>query len=70
MKGRSIVTNLILYSNYISQALDKYRQVDSIYLDFDKAFDNWSVNILVSGTILQTDCDSEFILYYKSFTLI
>ena len=39
VKGGSITTNLILYSNYIAEALVDYAQVDSIYLDFAKAFD-------------------------------
>ena len=47
MKGRSIVINLIFYSNYISQASDKYRQVDSICLDFTKALNKVDHNILL-----------------------
>lgn len=47
VKGRSTLTNLILYSDYISNALSKYKQVDSIYLDFCKAFDSVNHSILI-----------------------
>lgn len=39
VKGRSIITNLLLYNEFLSNALDSSLQVDSIYTDFSKAFD-------------------------------
>ena len=39
IKGRSTVTNLLLFSNFVSSSLHKDIQVDAIYLDFAKAFD-------------------------------
>lgn len=39
MKNKSTVTNLIHYSDYLFNALDKREQVDTIYTDFRKAFD-------------------------------
>lgn len=39
VSGKSASTNLVLYGHYISSALSKYRQVVSIYLDFQNAFD-------------------------------
>ena len=38
VKDRSTITNLLLYSDYISKALEQSHQVNSIYLDFSKAF--------------------------------
>ena len=34
MEGMSTMTYLIIYSNHIANALEGYKQVDSIYLDF------------------------------------
>lgn len=44
LAGRSTVTNLVLYEDYITSAFSKGLQVDSVYIDFAKAFD--SVNHL------------------------
>lgn len=51
VKSRSATTNLILYSDYISDALANSRQVDSIYLDFAKAFDSVDHAILIHKLI-------------------
>ena len=34
VKNRSTLTNLLLYHDFISKCLDKYNQVDFVYLDF------------------------------------
>ncbi len=47
VKERSTLTNLIIYSDYIANALNDYKQVDTIYLDFKKAFDTVDHSILI-----------------------
>jgi hypothetical protein len=37
--GRSIVSNLLCFNNYIEKRLDNRLQVDVVYTDFEKAFD-------------------------------
>ena len=39
MQGRSTLTNLIIFSQSISETLKNYQQLDFVYLDFSKAFD-------------------------------
>ena len=39
MKGRSVQTNLINFTEYVSTNLDEKKQVDVVYTDFSKAFD-------------------------------
>ena len=39
-KNKSIVSNLAIYSDYIAQQFNSFRQIDSIYTDFSKAFDS------------------------------
>lgn len=39
VKGRSTVSNLLCFSNYVSCALNSGLQVDAVYFDFSKAFD-------------------------------
>jgi hypothetical protein len=38
-KGRSVDTNLVLYTDFLLNSLDKGYQVDAVYTDFSKAFD-------------------------------
>lgn len=45
--GRSIDTNLFLYFQFLSEAVDSRVQVDSVYTDFSKAFDKVNHNILI-----------------------
>lgn len=47
VEKRSCVTNLSCLSQYISEALDKQMQVDVVYLDFQKAFDQIDHYILL-----------------------
>lgn len=46
VSGRSTVSNLLVYKNYICQAFASNKQVDSIYTDFSKAFDKVDHRIL------------------------
>lgn len=46
-KGRSVNTNLLTLVEYISQEMDAGNQVDVIYLDFRKAFDQVDNDILL-----------------------
>lgn len=44
---RSIETNLVIYAEYIFNALDDGVQVDSVYSDFSKAFDKVDHDVLL-----------------------
>lgn len=48
MPTLSTVTNLSLYSRIVSEALDKNKQVDTIFTDFKKAFDAVPHSILIA----------------------
>ena len=39
VKGRSTLTNLLLFSDFIHEVFLDKQQVDSVYIDFSKAFD-------------------------------
>jgi len=45
-KAKSCLTNLIAFYNDVSGWVDEGRSVDIVYLDFSKAFDTVSQNIL------------------------
>lgn len=40
IKGRSTLTNLLVFNDFIKHAFSEGSQVDSIYMDFSKAFDS------------------------------
>ena len=48
IKGRSTLTNLFIYTDFISSSLNTGYQVDSVYLDFKKAFDSGNHSLLLS----------------------
>lgn len=48
MKSRSTATNLISFSEFIADILQKGGQVDCVYTDFSKCFDRLNHNILIS----------------------
>lgn len=47
MHGRSTVTNLVSLTQFLSESIDEGGQTDVIYMDFSKAFDKISHNILL-----------------------
>lgn len=47
LQGKSTVTNLLCYSDFITNALENGTQVDSIYTDLKKAFDRVDHNVLL-----------------------
>lgn len=44
--GRSVITNLSVFNEYITRQMDSGRQIDAIYLDFSKAFDTVNHELL------------------------
>lgn len=48
IRGRSTVTNLLTFENYVFTSFDQRSQVDAAYLDFSKAFDKVSHDHLVA----------------------
>ena len=75
-EGRSTITNLCTFWNYVVDAIDEGWQVDAIYTDFAKAFDTVNHNYLVHkltrmgihGRILNW-CDSYLRDRYQTVTL-
>lgn len=64
--GRSTVTNLILFSDYCLNALEKRSQVEVVYTDFSKAFDKLCHSILLSK-LKKFGFHSKFLEWIKSY---
>lgn len=47
VKGKSTVTNLLVYQHSLLNSMEDHYQVDSVYTDFSKAFDRLNISILV-----------------------
>ena len=47
IKGKSLLTNLLLYNEFLSIAFQKGFKVDLIYIDFSKAFDTVNYRLLL-----------------------
>ena len=47
LRGRSTVSNLMFFTEYVTSALDTGKQVDAVYLDFSKAFNKVDHSILI-----------------------
>lgn len=47
VEGRSTTTNLLIYTEYLTEALENRHQVDTIYADFSKAFDRVPHSVLI-----------------------
>ena len=48
LKNKSTLTNLVCFTQYVSDILDSHGQVDVIYTDMSKAFDRIHHNLLLS----------------------
>ena len=46
MKGKSCLTNLISFYDWVTRLVDEGKAVDVVYLDFNKAFDMVSYSFL------------------------
>jgi Reverse transcriptase (RNA-dependent DNA polymerase) len=66
VRGRSINTNLISYTDFIHSAIDAGYQVDAIYTDFSKAFDKLDHNLLISK-LSQLGIFGNLLIWLKSF---
>lgn len=45
--GRSVVSNLLLYQDFINSAIEEGSQVDAVYTDFKKTFDSVDYTLLL-----------------------
>jgi hypothetical protein len=51
MKNRSTVTNLLEYASFVLNSTEEGWQVDSVYMDFSKAFDRVRHQLVTGGNV-------------------
>jgi len=66
IKGRSTNTNLITFTQFVSDALAQHLQVDVIYLDFMKAFDSVDHNVLLEK-LSKYGFDNDTVQFFSSY---
>lgn len=66
IKNRSTTTNLLIYSNYLFEGLDKRTQIDAIYTDFRKAFDKVDHRILLIK-LAEIGIKGSLLNFFKSY---
>ena len=66
IKGRSCLTSLISFYDWVTRLVDEGKAVDVVYLDFSKAFDMVSHNILL-GKLAACVLDSYTLLWVRNW---
>ena len=66
MKGRSCLTNLISFYNWVTRLVDEGKAVNVVYLDFSKAFDTVSHSILL-GKLAARVLDRYTLLWVRNW---
>ena len=54
MSGRSALTNLLVYHDFLNVSIEEGYQVDAIYTNFRKAFDTVNHSRLICKPIVST----------------
>ena len=65
-KGKSCLTNLIIFYDEVTGLVDKGRAVDVVYLDFSRAFDSVSHMILIEK-LLMYGLDEETVRWVENW---
>ena len=68
LSGLSILTNLSVFSDYVTNSIESKSQVDVIYTDFSKAFDKISQEILLRK-LLKLGLDENWIRWISSYLI-
>ena len=66
VKSLSVTTNLTIFSNFVAENLENGTQVDTIYLDFQKAFDK-VCHMLLIEKLLVMNVDTSLVLWILSY---
>ena len=66
VKGRSCLTNLISFYDWVTRLVDEGKAVDVVYLDFSKAFDTVSHSILL-GKLAAHGLDRYTLLWVRNW---
>ena len=66
MKGRSCLTNLISFYDWVTRLVDEGKAVRVVYLDFSKAFDTVSHSILL-GKLAACGLDRYTLLWVRNW---
>ena len=66
MKGRSCLTNLISFYDWVTRLVDEGKAVDVVYLDFSKAFDTVSHRLLL-GKLAACGLDRYTLLWIRNW---
>ena len=66
MKGRSCLTNLISFYDWVTSLVDEGKAVDVVYLDFSKAFDTVSHRLLL-GKLAACGLDRYTLLWIRNW---
>ncbi len=68
VKGRSTTTNLIEFQNVAANVIESGKQLDTIYIDFSKAFDSLHHDITISK-LMQFGFTNIMLIWLKSYLM-